>query len=74
MEIKGETSSIQSYFHTFTTSASVSVGWGPFPIANPSVSHKQGASQCFVLVAGESLLTSEDYTSRITTKGPQIIS
>jgi hypothetical protein len=85
MEIEGETSDIQSYFHTSTTSAGVSVGWGPFSIASPSVSHadKQarssveatatGCQSVFCAVRGGSLLTSEGCTFRITTKGPQII-
>jgi hypothetical protein len=38
MDIKGETSDIQSYFHTSSTNANVNVGWGPFSIASPSVS------------------------------------
>jgi hypothetical protein len=53
MEIKGESSDIQSYFHTSTTSGSASVGWGPFSVSS-SFSHTdtQASSSCETTATG----------------------
>ncbi|KAG6806552.1 hypothetical protein H0H87_001604, partial [Tephrocybe sp. NHM501043] len=40
LEISGETSAIQNHFKTSTTSASGSVGYGPFSVSS-SASHTQ---------------------------------
>jgi hypothetical protein len=64
LEIEGETSDIQSHFHTSTTTASGSVGWGPFSVSS-SYSHTdtQASSSCEATASG----------CRIRIKSPQII-
>ena len=64
LEIEGETSDIQSHFHTSTTSGSASVGWGPFSVSS-SFSHTdtQANSTCEATAGG----------CRITIRSPQII-
>ncbi|KAF9789309.1 hypothetical protein BJ322DRAFT_530445 [Thelephora terrestris] len=64
LEIDGETSDIQSHFHTSTTSGSASVGWGPFAVSS-SFSHTdtQASSSCEATATG----------CKITIKSPQVI-
>ena len=64
LEIEGDTSDIQSHFHTSTTSGSASVGWGPFSVTS-SFSHTdtQANSTCEATATG----------CKITIKSPQII-
>ena len=66
LEIEGDTSDIQSHFHTssISASASASIGWGPFSVTG-GFSHTgtQANSTCEATAAG----------CRITIKSPQII-
>ena len=64
LEIEGDTSDIQSHFHTSSTSGSASVGWGPFSVTS-SFSHTdtQADSTCEATATG----------CKITIKSPQII-
>ena len=64
LEVEGDTSDIQSHFHTSTTSGSASVGWGPFSVSS-SFSHTdtQANSTCEATAGG----------CRITIRSPQII-
>ncbi|KAF9644807.1 hypothetical protein BDM02DRAFT_842383 [Thelephora ganbajun] len=64
LEIDGETSDIQTHFHTSTTSGSASVGWGPFSVTS-SFSHTdtQTSSTCEATATG----------CKITIKSPQVI-
>jgi len=64
LEIEGDTSDIQSHFHTSTTSGSASVGWGPFSVTS-SFSHTdtQANSTCEATATG----------CKITIRSPQII-
>jgi len=64
LEIDGDTSDIQTHFHTSTTSGSASVGWGPFSVSS-SFSHTdtQADSTCEATTTG----------CKITIRSPQII-